>query len=46
MGTPWAPWGRHTGLLLLTANEKSTAPGDTRRDTLWVPWGRRFSCAF
>ena len=22
--------GRHTGLLLVTANEQSTAPGDTR----------------
>ena len=26
---PWVPWGRHTGLLLLTTNEKLTAQGNT-----------------
>ena len=25
----WVPWGHHTGLLLVTANEQSTAPGNT-----------------
>ena len=27
--SPWVPWGRHTELLLITANEQSTAPGGT-----------------
>ena len=27
---PWVRWGRHTGLLLRTANEQLTAQGNTR----------------
>ena len=27
--SPWVPWGRHTGLLLVNTNEQSTAQGST-----------------
>ena len=39
----WVPCGRHTGLLLVTANEQSTAPGDTRVRLTMGTLGTSFS---